>query len=115
MIMTKRYGMVIGVKDGMLDEYKRLHVAVWPEVETRITACNLRNFTIYGHKLPDGHYYLFLTCEYTGDDYAADMAKMAADPKTQEWWRLTGPCQEPLPNRAPDEWWARMEELHHLD
>ncbi|HUV95144.1 MAG TPA: L-rhamnose mutarotase, partial [Anaerolineae bacterium] len=28
----KRYGMVIGVKLDKLEEYKRLHAAVWPGV-----------------------------------------------------------------------------------
>ena len=55
------------------------------------------------------------TCEYHGTDFAADMAKMAADPKTQEWWAVCMPCQEPLETRAEGEWWARMEEVFHLD
>jgi L-rhamnose mutarotase len=43
------------------------------------------------------------------------MAKMAADPKTQEWWALCKPCQEPLSNRADGEWWVDMEEVVHAD
>ena len=43
------------------------------------------------------------------------MEKMAADPTTQAWWKLTEPCQEPLQNRAEGEWWASMEEFFHLD
>jgi len=40
---------------------------------------------------------------------------MAADPTTQKWWELCEPCQVPLANRAPGEWWADMEEVFHLD
>jgi L-rhamnose mutarotase len=47
--------------------------------------------------------------------YAADMAKMAADPTTQKWWSVFMPCQKPLENRAWGEWWASMEEVFHLD
>jgi L-rhamnose mutarotase len=43
------------------------------------------------------------------------MAKMAADPKTQAWWTLCEPCQQPLADRAPGEWWAAMEEVFHQD
>jgi L-rhamnose mutarotase len=43
------------------------------------------------------------------------MAKMAADPKTQEWWAIMKPMQEPLPTRASGEWWAGMEEVFHAD
>jgi len=43
------------------------------------------------------------------------MQKMAADPQTQAWWKLTDPCQEPLETRKPGEWWASMEEFFHTD
>jgi L-rhamnose mutarotase len=58
---------------------------------------------------------LFSYFEYMGTDFAADMAKMAADPATKRWWLLTDPCQEPLPDRAPGEWWSPMEEVFHVD
>jgi L-rhamnose mutarotase len=107
---VQRYGMVIKIKPEKLAEYKRLHADPWPEVLEMISACNIRNYTIY---YKDG--LLFSHFEYVGDDFAADMAKMAADPKTQEWWTHTDPCQEPLETRTPGEWWARMEELFHHD
>ena len=53
--------------------------------------------------------------EYIGNDFQSDSAKMAADPKTQEWWTLCGPCQEPLDSREEGEWWASMEEIFHVD
>jgi L-rhamnose mutarotase len=43
------------------------------------------------------------------------MAKMAADPKTQEWWALCKPMQEPVPDRGEGEWWATMTEVFHTD
>lgn len=106
----ERYGSVIKVAPGMLEEYKRLHAAVWPSVAKMIKECNLQNYSIY-HK--DG--YLFSYYEYTGSDYEADMAKMAADPETQRWWTFCNPCQQPLETRKEDEWWASMEEVFHLD
>lgn len=108
--MSQRYGSVIKVKPEKLQEYRSLHAAVWPGVLARITACHIRNYSIY---YKDG--YLFSYYEYTGTDYAADMAKMAADPETQRWWSLTDPCQEPLDSRSDGEWWAQMEEVFHLD
>jgi L-rhamnose mutarotase len=111
----KRYGTVIEVKADKLDEYKRLHKAVWPGVLALIKTCNLRNYSIYLRKLADGKYYLFSYFEYVGGDFASDMAKMAADPETQRWWAVCKPCQEPLPDRAQGEWWAGMEEVFHQD
>ena len=106
----KRYGMVVKVRAEKLDEYKRLHAAVWPGVLKRIRDCNLRNYSIF-HK--DG--YLFSYFEYVGEDFDADMARMAADETTQKWWALCEPCQEPLETRAEGEWWAEMEEVFHRD
>lgn len=106
----KRYGMVIKVKPEKLDEYKKLHANPWPEVVNKIKECNIRNYSIF---YKDG--YLFGYWEYTGDDYKADMEKMAADPMTKEWWKLTDPCQIPLDSRKPGEWWAEMEEVFHVD
>jgi L-rhamnose mutarotase len=104
----RRFGSVIKVKPEKLEEYKYLHAHPWPEILATITACNIRNYTIYYR---DG--YLFSHFEYWGDDYAADMAKMAADPKTQEWWSHTDPCQEPVATAKEGEWWAPMEELFY--
>ncbi len=106
----KRYGMALKVRPEMLEEYKRLHAAVWPEVLDMIARCNISNYSIY-HK--DG--YLFSYFEYTGDSFEADMAEMAADPRTQQWWSLCKPCQQPLETRNEGEWWANMEELFHMD
>jgi L-rhamnose mutarotase len=111
----KRFGSVVAVKPDMAEEYKRLHAAVWPDVLRMIQACHIQNYSIYLRKLPDGQPYLFSYFEYTGKDFAADMAKMAADPTTQKWWGVCKPCQEPLPDRAEGEWWASMEEVFHCD
>lgn len=106
----KRYGMVIKVKPEKLEEYKKLHSQVWPEVLDMITKCHIRNYSIY-HR--DG--YLFSYFEYEGQDFQADMQKMAADPMTQKWWDVCKPLQEPLETRADGEWWADMEEVFHCD
>jgi L-rhamnose mutarotase len=111
----KRYGMVIGLRTEMIEEYKALHAAPWPDVLEMVKKCNIRNYSIYLRRLADGRHYLFSYFEYTGSDFAADMAKLAADPTTQRWWALCEPCQEPLADRAPGEWWANMEEVIHTD
>lgn len=106
----QRFGQLIRVKPEVFDEYVRYHADVWPEILAMISACNIRNYSIY-HK--DG--FLFAYMEYHGEDFAADMAKMAADPKTQEWWAIMMPMQEPLATRAEGEWWANMDEVFHTD
>ena len=106
----KRYGMVLRLRPEATEKYKEYHAAVWPGVLAKIRECNIRNYSIY---FKDG--YLFSYFEYTGSDFKADMAKMAADKTTQEWWAIMEPMQEPLPTRKPGEWWADMEEVFHMD
>ncbi len=110
-----RYGSVIGLKPEKLEEYKELHANVWPGVLKKIKECNIRNYSIYLGELEEDKYYLFGYFEYTGDDFEADMAKMAADPTTQKWWTFCEPCQSPIPTRKESEWWADMEEVFHQD
>jgi L-rhamnose mutarotase len=106
----RRFGSIIGVKAEKLKEYKRLHAAVWPEIQQIIKESNIENYSIY---YKDG--FLFSYMEYVGDDFEADMRKMADHPKNQEWWDVCKPCQEPLNTRNEGEWWADMEEVFHLD
>lgn len=108
----QRMGMVIGVKPEMITEYKRLHATVWPEILALISDCNIRNYTIF---LREPENLLFGYWEYHGSDISADMAKMAASPKNQEWWSFTIPRQQPLESRKEGEWWAMMEETFHHD
>jgi L-rhamnose mutarotase len=106
----KRYGSVIKVRPEFIEVYKKYHAAVWPEVLAMIRRCNIRNYSIY---LKDD--FLFGYFEYHGTDYAADMATMAADSKTQEWWAIMMPMQKPMETRAQGEWWANMEEVFHCE
>jgi len=111
----QRYGMVIGLRNEKIDEYKARHAAVWPDVLTMIRSCHIRHYSIYLRQLDDGRSYLFSYFEYHGDNFATDMARMAADPTTQQWWSLCQPCQEPLADRKAEEWWVNMEEVFHID
>jgi len=106
----KRYCMLINVKKDSIAMYKEYHAKVWPEVLATIRNCNIKNYSIYLHDdLLIGYF------EYHGTDYDADMKKMAADPKTQEWWKIMMPIQVPLEGRAEGEWWTLTEEVFHTE
>lgn len=106
----KRIGWVIKVKPEKLKEYKELHANPWPEVDSMLKVVNIQNYSIYYR---DG--LLFSYLEYTGSDFDADMKIMAADSITNEWWKLTDPCQEPVESAEEGVWWADLEEVYHLD
>jgi L-rhamnose mutarotase len=106
----KRHGQIIGLKPEAYDKYVEYHTHVWPGVLKTIHECNIRNYSIFfkDHKL-------FAYFEYVGENFEADMARMAADPETQKWWAIMKLMQQPIPARAEGEWWADMKEVFHVD
>lgn len=106
----RRFGQVIGVRPERIGEYERLHAEAWPGVLEAIRRANIRNYSIFRHGSQ-----LFAYFEYIGDDFAADMGEMAADPVVIEWWKLTDAMQEPLPEREPGAWWKTIPEVFHAD
>ena len=112
---VQRCGSVVGVKAALVARYRELHAAAWPEVLAIIQRNHIQNYSIYLRQLADGRHYLFSYFEYIGDDFTADMARIAAEPVTQRWWAECVPCLELLPDRAPGEIWSPLEEVFHLD
>lgn len=106
----KRFGQVIRLKPEGAGEYVRLHAETWPLVLAKITDCNIENYSIFRKDL-----LLFAYFEYVGNDFAADMERMAKDQETQRWWAVVKPLMEPLENLGPGEFWADMEEIFHYD
>ena len=106
----KRIAQVVGIKPKDIAEYERIHEEVWPSVLTMLKKANVQNFSIYRYE-----HLLFAYMEYTGNDYEADMALIAADPETQRWWKITGPMQKPVPEVEDGQWWLTIPEKFHLD
>ena len=104
----RNIGMVIGIRPEKIAEYKRLHADAWPGVLEQIHESHIRNFVIY---LREPENLLFGHFEYHGDDLEADMAKMAEDETTREWWTHTDPCQIPLGSAKAGDHWTYMEEV----
>lgn len=101
----KRYGMVIGLRPKHEEAYRIAHSSPPPKVLHMIRECNIENYSIYIRNSVLFSYY-----EYVGQDFSADMAKMAADPATQQWWSVVEQMQGSFPDRAPGEHWAGMDE-----
>ncbi len=112
---VQRFGWVTGVRPEKIEYYKKLHANPWPAVNKMIKSCHIRNYSIYLAELEPGKFYLFSYLEYTGDDFAADMKKMAADPETQRWWKETDPCQQPPATKKDAGIWMDMERVYFLE
>jgi L-rhamnose mutarotase len=100
--------MVIGIKPDQIEAYKNLHAG--PGVRDLLRQAHIHNFSIYLRQLDDGKYYEFACYAYTGDDYEADMAWLAAQPDNQAWLALCDPMQITL---AGERSWAEMTEIFY--
>lgn len=105
----KRLGQAIRLRPEHRTAYLALHANPWPGVVATLRAAHIHNYSIFEH----GEL-LFAYLEYSGQNWEADQARIAADPVTRDWWALTDPCQERLPGTPDDEQWLTLEPIFHL-
>lgn len=97
----ERYAWKAIVKEGMLEEYKRRHDAIWPELTAVLNAAGVHNYTIWnvGNEL-FGYYECDHGCDFAArtqaespvvarwDAYMKDVMVMEMDPVTGAQPRL---------------------------
>jgi L-rhamnose mutarotase len=103
------FGQLGRLKRDKIDEYCGLHANPWPAVLKTITDCHLQNYSIF---LQDD--LVFAYFEYVGQDYDADMEKMAQDLVTQQWWTHTKPCFEKFAIDPGSEFYHDMKQIFYL-
>ena len=84
--------MVVGIKPEKIEEYERLHADSNPGVRDLLTKYHMHNFSIFLQQI-EGKWYEFGYYEYTGDDFDADMAALAKEPRNIEWLKVCDPMQ----------------------
>ena len=105
-----RIAQVIRLDPDRIEEYERVHAAVWPEVLAQLSSSGIRNYSIHRYET-----LLFANFEYVGDDFESDMAAMADDETTRRWWAVCEPMQRPVAERAAGDWWHTIPEVFHVD
>jgi L-rhamnose mutarotase len=106
----KQVGMVIKLNPEYIEEYKALHADSNPGVRDLLVKANMRNFSIFLHQLDDGNWYEFGYYEYHGEDFEADMAKLAKEDRNIEWLKICDPMQIPLEGY---DGWAEMGQVYY--
>ena len=92
------------------DEYAQLHLNPWPELLEALRRHHLENYSIFQWGETVFSYF-----EYTGEDYDADMGRMASDPTMQRWWTYTKPCFERYAMSPKEEFYADMKQIFRLE
>jgi len=112
----RRFAQIIKLKPECVEDYKKCHAKVWPEVLQQIKSCAIEDYSIFLD--PDTNT-LFASFKYLGYDYAGDMERMRENPKVQEWWKMTDSYQESLVKGAKSSvdgepsWWKPLEEVFY--
>jgi L-rhamnose mutarotase len=110
--MSRRYCLTLDLKDSsqLIEEYKRHHQIVWPEIKQSIRDSGIEDMEIYllGTRL-------FMIMEVS-DRFSFEEKARAdrSNPKVQEWESLMWQFQQPLPQARPGEKWIPMERIFKL-
>lgn len=110
----KQFAMTLNLKDdaALIGKYKAHHRNVWPEVVASLKAVGILDMKIYllGRRM-------FMVLNTINEfNPETDFARyLTLDPRCREWEDLMGEFQEPVPEAAPGEKWAYMEQVFDLN
>ncbi|KAJ3517484.1 hypothetical protein NLJ89_g485 [Agrocybe chaxingu] len=114
---SRRVCQIIKLKPEAEEEYIKIHAEVWPGVLAALERAHVVDYSI--------HYYaplqlLIANFKYIGTDYEGDMKKVAEDPETQRWWKVTDGMQESFNEGAEGSgkdvpWWTTLAEVFRFE
>lgn len=97
------------VKPDRIDEYRRRHAAVWPDMLAALDEAGWHNYSLFLR--PDG---LLIGYVEIATTIAEAQAAMAATEVNARWQAEMGELFVDLDGAAPDTGFVRLEEVFHL-
>jgi L-rhamnose mutarotase len=104
---VQRVCFVLRVKPEHLDEYRRRHADVWPQMRAALSAAGWGNYSLFLRE--DGLLVGYLETE----DFERARAAMTETDVNERWQREMAPFFE-LDDRAPDAAMRPLPEIFHL-
>ncbi|WVQ94499.1 hypothetical protein IAU59_001578 [Kwoniella sp. CBS 9459] len=113
----KRICQIVKVRPEHLEEYKKVHANVWPEVLGALRKAHVVDYSIHFF---EPHSLLIAHMRYIGNDFKKDMDGIAENEATKRWWALTDGMQESfVPGATGSEsgpgWWLNAEEVFRME
>lgn len=105
----KRVGFLLKVKADKLDEYKKHHENVWPEMQEALRRTGWHNYSLFLRD--DGLLFGYFEA---ADSFQASLDGMAKEDINLKWQEFMGPYFESMEGR-PDQNMITLEEVFHLD
>jgi L-rhamnose mutarotase len=111
--MSRRFCLTLDLKNDpkLIEEYKRYHLKVWPEIIQSIKKSGIEDMEIYlrGTRM-------FMIMEVNEDfTFEAKAEADRNDPKVEEWENLMWKFQQPLADAKAGEKWLPMERVFKLE
>jgi len=103
----QRVCFLMSARAETLDEYKRRHAEVWPEMQDALRRTGWRNYSLFARG--DG----MIVGYVETDDFQASLAAMQEEPVNARWQAEMAPLFEI--QAAPDSAMLELEEIFHLD
>ena len=105
----QRVGFLLKVKKGMLEEYKKRHEAVWPEMLDALRRTGWHNYSLFMRE--DGLLFGYFEAE---ESFQASLDGMAKEEINAKWQDSMAPFFEGTGDHA-DRMMVELEEVFHLD
>ena len=106
----KRIAFILKVRKDKLEEYRRHHEAVWPEMLDALRRTGWHNYSLFLRD--DGLLFGYFE---TPESFQAALDGMAGEEVNARWQALMAPYFEALDGQRPDEGMIELEEVFHLD
>jgi L-rhamnose mutarotase len=104
-----RICFLLKVHQDKLEEYKRRHAQVWPEMREALRESGWRNYSLFLR--PDG----LLVGYLEADDFDKCRTAMKGKPVNARWQKEMTPLFESSNGTAADDAMFPLEEVFHLD
>ena len=105
----KRIGFLLKVREGMLEEYKKRHEAVWPEMLDALRRTGWHNYSLFVRE--DGLLFGYFE---TPESFQTALDGMDREEINARWQESMAPFFEGTGDHA-DRMMVELEEVFHLD
>lgn len=103
----QRVAFTMKLKPGNAAEYERRHNPIWQELETKLKAAGISDYSIF---LDEETWTLFAV-QKVAETNTAD--QLSSDDTVRKWWEYMAPLMEVHPDHAPVS--KPLREVFHLD
>jgi L-rhamnose mutarotase len=106
----RRVAFLLKVKEEKIEEYKKLHEQVWPEMLDALRRTGWHNYSIFMRE--DGQLFGYFEA---AESFQTSLEEMSQEDINTRWQEFMTPYFEGIDGVAADEQMIELEEVFHLD